>query len=168
MYSLEDAAGIDRPDHITVGLIAGEVPFDRYSPRDESFMDAYQEVIATALEQEPDILVGSEYAFFPHVPLTREEKDARFEQVRLISAGHPDTLLLPGTFIWQEDSKLHNTLPMFYGGELVRTYDKQNPANGENWVAGQHDLDYEANDTPGTFTHKGLSMGVEICYDHSA
>ena len=167
MYTLEDAAGTDRPDHITVGLIQGDVPFDRYSPRDESFMDAYQDTISTALEANPDVLVGSEYAFFPNVPLTREEKDERLEQMREISAEHPDTLLLPGTYIWQEADKLHNTLPVFHKGEMIYSYDKQNPANGENWVASQHGLHYQAEKSRGVLEHRGLSIGLEICYDHS-
>ncbi|MDP7491559.1 MAG: hypothetical protein QGG26_01210 [Candidatus Undinarchaeales archaeon] len=167
MYSLEDTTSNDRPDHITVGLIQGDVPFDRYSPRDESFMDAYQDTISTALEANPDVLVGSEYSFFPHVPLTREEKDERLEQMREISEEHPDTLLLPGTYLWQEGGKLHNTLPVFHKGEIVYSYDKQNSANGENWVAEQHGLEYEAEKSRGVFEHRGLSMGLEICYDHS-
>ncbi len=166
MYELESAD--ERPDHLTVGLLDADVPFSSSGARDETVMDNYQDAIGTALETEPDILVGAEYVFFPRQPLTREERDERFDVMRQLSAEHPDTLLLPGTYIWKEEGKLHNTLPVFHKGELVFTYEKQNPANAERWMESDHNLVYTAEKSEGVIDYQGLSMGMEICYDHSA
>lgn len=166
MYEIE--SGDERPDHLTVGLIDADVPFSSSGTRNETVMDNYQDVIGTALEAGPDILIGAEYVFFPRQPLTREERDERFDVMRQLSVEHPDTLLMPGTYIWQEDGQLHNTLPVFRGGELVCTYDKQNPANAEHWMEGDHDLEYTPEKSDGVLEYRSLSVGMEICYDHSA
>ena len=166
MYELEP--GDERPDHITVGLIDADVPFTSSGTRDETVMDHYQDAIGAALEAEPDILVGAEYVFFPYEPLTREEKDARFDVMRELSEEHPDTLLMPGTYIWKEEGQLHNTLPVFHRGELVFTYEKQNPANAERWMESDHKLAYTAEKSEGVLEYQGLSVGMEICYDHTA
>lgn len=150
---------------LEVGLIDGEIPYHSSAPRDETVMNQYQENIMLALEQDLDILIGAEYAFYPYEPLTLGEKKEKWEEMREISENY-DTLLLPGTYLWAEDGELHNTLPIFRKGEFVLTYDKQKGVKGEKWIASAYDLTYKADPCAGVFDFKGLSVGVEICYDH--
>ncbi len=157
----------ERPDTITVALIEGFVPYSSTIRRTDTFMNGYQKAVERAMEEEPDLLVGSEYSFFPFEPLKETEAKSLLEELRGLSEAHPDTLMMPGTMIWQDGSTLYNTLPVFQGGEQVGRYDKHSKAVGEDNLSRACGLPFSSDESDAVYDLKGYSVGVDICLDHA-
>lgn len=111
-----------------------------------------------------DLIVAPEYSFVPKSRVFDEsEKDELLEQVVSSSKGY-DTLIVPGTFLWQKNKELRNTAYFVKGGKIVYAYDKIRDG-GEESLALEYGLGFKCGSVLGCFNHLSLKIGVEICAD---
>jgi hypothetical protein len=104
------------------------------------------------------------------------DKKRIIEAVRNLSSNHPDTLIVPGTIVWLQESKLaklfnrkfdaRNSAFVFVGGSEVFRYDKHSDAE-ELLAAEKANAKFRAGKKLGVFQLWGKSFGLEVCYDHS-
>lgn len=96
--------------------------------------------------------------------------------VRTLSQNHPDTMIIPGTIVWLEQSNFatlfrrkflaRNSAFVYCGGSEVFRYDKHSNA-GELLQAEQAEAKFRSGKALGVFDLWGKSFGLEICFDHS-
>lgn len=96
--------------------------------------------------------------------------------VKALSQNHADTMIIPGTIVWLEQSNFatlfkrkfvaRNSAFVYCGGREVFRYDKHSNA-GELLQAEQADAKFRAGKALGVFDLWGKSIGLEICFDHS-
>ncbi|MDP7079720.1 MAG: hypothetical protein QF415_07515 [Candidatus Undinarchaeales archaeon] len=166
MYDLIDE---ERPATIRVGLIRTETSSDQYfmlatEPYDQGRVEHYISLIDKYLDEDIDVLVAPEYTFFAGRPLTVEEKDELISSMAERTKDR-DLLLLPGSYVWCDDQGLHNTLPVIYGGEVIRAYDKK-VDGGDQKIADRYWRDFVPGTESGVIPYKDLELGVEVCADH--
>jgi predicted amidohydrolase len=77
------------------------------------------------------------------------------------------TLIIPGTFVSQNNGEMRNTCYGFCDGKILFEYDKINFSFQEKEFAKKYGLKPVSGDSPATFSWKGLEIGVEICKDVS-
>ncbi len=79
-------------------------------------------------------------------------------------ASREDTLIVPGSFVWQEKDRMYNSCFFIYGGEVVFRYDKSRDG-GANDLAKSYGLKPKYGTELGVFEWNGFRVGVEICAD---
>lgn len=110
-----------------------------------------------------DIVVAPEYSFMPSTgPLSRTELDRYLDFFK--EASTSGTLIIPGSFIWQQNGMLYNSCFFIQNGKVIYQYEK-NIDGGEDSIAKRFNLKPSYGTHLGTFDWDGLKMGVEICAD---
>lgn len=166
MYDLVDE---ERPSTIRVGLIRTETSsYQNFvlatEPYDQERVEHYTSLIDKYLDEDIDVLVAPEYTFLAGRPFTAEEKDELMSSMAERTKDR-DLLLLPGTYVWCDGQGLHNTLPLIYGGEVVRAYDKKVDGGDQN-IADRYWREFMPGTESGVIPYKDLELGVEVCADH--
>ncbi len=164
-----DLVNEERPSTIRVGLIRTSTDTDRFYVRDDQPYDTElvresEELIEKYLDADVDILVAPEYTFLADRPFTTKEKDELMTSMAERTKDR-DLLLLPGTYVWADGTDLHNTLPIIYGGEVVRAYDKK-VDGGDSKIADRYWREFTPGTESGVIPYKDLELGVEVCADH--
>ncbi|MDP6627237.1 MAG: hypothetical protein QGG50_04990 [Methanopyri archaeon] len=159
----------ERPSTIRVGLILTKTTSDQdfilaTEPYDHERVERYTSLIDKYLDEDIDILVAPEYTFFSGRPFTTEEKDELISSMAERTRDR-DLLLLPGTYLWCDGQGLHNTLPLIYGGEVVREYDKKIDG-GDQKIGDRYWRDFVPGTESGVIPYKDLELGIEVCADH--
>ena len=143
-----------------------------FGMRTDADVDAVLDRIADCLDHDLDVLMVPEFALTADRAITRDEADGITERLRELSEGH-DTLVLPGSYIMQEEGYLYNLMPMVADGEVVGEYSKKYDGGELEWCYDYYGLpngwDYnkEAEDYDGVVEHKGRRIGVELCMDYA-
>ncbi len=127
-----------------------------------SFHQSVLETIATSPSEA--LILGPEWSYFPHQPLTETERDLFLHDIQTATKGKKDLVVAPGTFVWQKDGKLYNTCFVVNNGEITFAYDKRKNG-GEEVIACRHTLEWQPGVSAGEFSLNGLSFGIEICID---
>lgn len=110
------------------------------------------------------IVVAPEYSFLPKGgPLPEDKKDEYAETFR--KASKNGIMIIPGTFVWQQERRMFNTAYVFYNGEVIFNYDK-NFDGGEAEIAKKHNLVPNYGTSLGLFNWGSLKLGIEICADN--
>ncbi|WP_163832062.1 hypothetical protein [Spartinivicinus ruber] len=125
--------------------------------------DVRLSLIAQALEQSKnDVFIAPEYYWNQHgdelTPFSTEQKDELVEQLRILSEGQQDRLVIPGTIVWSDnDNKgvVHNSVFVFLNGEQLQS------SNGLDRYD-KLDLDYESKTFPALKWGEGVQAGFDI------
>jgi len=125
----------------------------------------HQSVLETIATSSPEgLILGPEWSYFPHQPLTETERDLFLHDIQTATKGKKDLVVAPGTFVWQKDGKLYNTCFVVNNGEITFAYDKRKNG-GEEAIARRYNLEWQPGVSVGNFSLDGLSFGIEICID---
>jgi hypothetical protein len=122
-------------------------------------------------------------------PYSRTTLFNQLEYLRLISEAYPEVLFVAGSIWWSEPTKpvsnnqviVHNTVPIFFGGKIIHTWQKtrlsqidglnQGTEQWDRWEAENQRI-LEATQTPFfQINFKGdesqpIKFGIEVCLDH--
>lgn len=119
-------------------------------------------LVKTCCQKKYHIIAAPEYSFFSHYgPLKESDVQLYLEALKKASCVG-ETLLIPGTFVWQKDKTLFNTCFVIYQGEIIHQHNK-NKWGGEAAIAERYGLQADLGTTPGLFEWEGLKLGIEIC-----
>ncbi len=133
---------------------------------DTKKIEKFRNAIEKSLKFKPSIVVTPEYAFFPNVPFTEEEKEYLYEEFTRLSKKAGDMLILAGTVLWYKNKYLRNTLPVFLEGELIYEYDKREVGDDIE-IAETFGLKFKRGNKAGFVRYKNIVIGLEICQDHT-
>jgi hypothetical protein len=156
--TLEDLLHPDSQNPIRVGIVAAYTSF-----RGSDMVSILNSVLEASSSKKYDIVVAPEYSFSPEEGLISEEgKDVYVETFR--KASENGTMIIPGTFVWQNGNEMFNTAYVFYDGKVIHRYDKMRDAF-EGGIAERNNLVLSLGQELGVFQWAGLNVGIEICAD---
>ena len=134
------------------------------------------------------IFLAPEYFFRKNVERCRQaeastayttaEKNAICTALQGMSRELDNLLIIGGSILWRDDSlgsamarnsaTVRNSLPIYYAGTLIHTYDKRNACRElydfEDWP--KLPYAFKTGAVPGVFDCATLSCGIETCLDH--
>jgi hypothetical protein len=113
-----------------------------------------------------DIILAPEYSFLPRGSLLSIDQVEQYKK-RFKKLSENDILIVPGTFVWYEDSTQYNTAFGFYKGQELFKYTKKTEG-GEIVIANSNDLEPAyglLESEKQVFDYEGFKVGVEICVD---
>lgn len=113
-----------------------------------------------------DILLGPEWLFLPDKRLyTKAEKERTIGRIAENTKDR-DTLIIPGSILWEDGDLFYNTAPLISKGQLIGEYHKfydggdAGKAKDKGCVKKKH-----AERVKEIFSWKGYRIGLEICAD---
>ncbi|MBI4448168.1 hypothetical protein HY643_04250 [Candidatus Woesearchaeota archaeon] len=116
-----------------------------------------------------DIFLAPEWLFLPknRIYSTQEKEGLTSELAEKTSK--TNSLILPGTFMWEINGKVVNSTPIITHGRLIREYTKRFDGGTED-IARQYGFrKVQYGKKYGTaFRWNNLNIGIEICLDHAS
>lgn len=109
-----------------------------------------------------NIIVAPEYSYYPgERPLTKKEKNYFLTLQKQYSK---DKLLIPGTFVWEDNGFMYNEAYFLSNGEVAGRHLKIRDG-GEMYEAKKFGLQYSQGTKSGLLEWNLLKIGIEICMD---
>jgi len=119
-------------------------------------------------EYDLDILLGPEWLFMPEKRLyTKEEKKEILEEIAEKTKTR-DTLIIPGTILWEDDKFFYNTAPIISEGKLKGEQHKWSDGGSrmKAFFRNCSKPKYKCFDKPrDVFKWRDYRLGIEICAD---
>jgi len=114
-----------------------------------------------------DVILAPEYGFLPKgCPLHASDYKKYQKLFQEVSQGC-SSLIIPGTFFWQDAGIARNTACAFSEGQLLCEYHKLRDA-GDSDVARKARLTYVQGTQEAVFSWHDYTIGMEICADSAA
>ena len=125
------------------------------------------EKLLIALSEVPcDILIAPEYYFMhkgsPYSAIQRQET---IHAILEASAGQK-TLIVPGSFFWEDGKNSHNTTTVISDGKILCEYAKRNDAD-DSKIGKYFGYEWMPGNASNQFRWKDIEASVQICCDFS-
>ncbi|MBI1969794.1 hypothetical protein HYS48_03815 [Candidatus Woesearchaeota archaeon] len=151
--------------HLKVVIVKGEKRHP--GQRTQKDIENILRNVHKGLAHHPDILLLPEYALYGGKPELQDNNPA-VRKILEWSKQHPQTLIIPGTYIKKEGEALYNRTAVIKGGKILQYHDKQHSSGFDRDMGGQHGLPFSSRYTNPVVEHEeaGLTVGIETCIDH--
>lgn len=143
---------------LTYSSICGKVPQGRLVSDIADYVN----------DNELDILLGPEWLFMPETRLySKKEKEGIIEELAEKTKTR-DTLIIPGSIMWEDDTFFYNTAPIISQGKLIGEQHKYTDGGSKTKATFRNcskpkyrDLEKKLD----AFKWRNYRVGVEICSD---
>lgn len=143
---------------LTCFTVGGNVPQGRL----------VSDIVDYVHDYELDILLGPEWLFLPETRLyQKEEKEGIIKELAEKTKTR-DTLIIPGSILWEDDTFFYNTAPIISQGNLIGEQHKWTDGGSKTKASFRNCSKPKYKDLekkPDAFKWRNYRAGVEICSD---
>ncbi len=125
-----------------------------------------REIVRHVYKHKLDIILGPEWLFIPQERLYTEQEKNQIISYIAENTKNKDTLIMPGSIMWESQTHVYNTAPVIYRGTVQEVHKFTDGGTKDKAkVRKCNKPQYKTFDDPETFKWRDYKIGIEICSD---